>query len=200
MMIVYDGWLFFPLLSVISLFQEFSSSEFHYCGGALPCWKLAVENVSHVSRSFVSAYVCWFVRLGRWLARLDVIYDEYDFVWRYLQGCYVSFYINILIFMIDEPSLVINAILTLNMLFISYGCLVRPHDNSFQYTLELANESILHIICAHLALSLLSTGITFDETLGWSLCAWIAALLVVNLLTISIMTLVALKSKCMLYF
>ena len=45
MMIVYGGWLFFPLLSVISLFQKFSSSEFHYCGGALPCWKLAVENV-----------------------------------------------------------------------------------------------------------------------------------------------------------
>ena len=45
MMIVYVGWLFFLLLSVIILFQEFSSSEFQYYGGALPCWKLVVENV-----------------------------------------------------------------------------------------------------------------------------------------------------------
>ena len=45
MMVVHSGWLFFHLLSVISLFLEFSSSEFHDRGGALPCWKLAVENV-----------------------------------------------------------------------------------------------------------------------------------------------------------
>ena len=45
MMIVYVGWLFFLLLSVIILFQEFSSSEFQYYGSALPCRRLAVENI-----------------------------------------------------------------------------------------------------------------------------------------------------------
>ena len=33
--------------------------------------------------------------LSQWLARLDVIFDEYDIAWRYLQGCipFVHIYI-----------------------------------------------------------------------------------------------------------
>ena len=36
--------------------------------------------------------------LSQWLARLDVIFDEYDIVWRYLQGCIPFLYIYIYIF------------------------------------------------------------------------------------------------------
>ena len=35
----------FSAFSVIILIQEFSSSEFQYNGGALPYWRLAVENI-----------------------------------------------------------------------------------------------------------------------------------------------------------
>ena len=47
---------------------------------------------------FARGCVCLLVcPLSQWLARLDVIFDEYDIVWQYLQGCY-SFlvYIHVL--------------------------------------------------------------------------------------------------------
>ena len=78
------------------LFQEFSSSEFQCNGRALPCWRLAVENFS--LGPFCS-WVCMSVScpLSQWLARLDVISDEYDAVWRYLQGC-ISFLVYIYLY------------------------------------------------------------------------------------------------------
>ena len=75
------------------LFQEFSSSEFQCNGRALPCWRLAVENFG---LGPFRSWVCMSVScpLSQWLARLDVIFDEYDTVWRYLQGC-ISFLVCI---------------------------------------------------------------------------------------------------------
>ena len=100
-----------------------------------------------------------------------------------------------LIWLADQQAIVVSSILILNMMFLCYMCEVRPHDNPTYSNLELKNELILHIICIHISLSIISTGVYFDDILGWSLCGWIGLLLFVNLYLISAMTFRNMKAK-----
>jgi hypothetical protein len=87
--------------------------------------------------------------------------------------------------MVNAPGLQIHIFAYLNLFYVMYLGLVVPHDVVNMTNSELANESILMIICYHL---ILFTGVVDDlETrtnIGWSLVAFIGVLLIFNVIVI----------------
>ena len=97
-------------------------------------------------------------------------------------------FVVILIYFKDQPAIAINFVLLLNIAAVTYLCTVEPHDNIFSHRLEMINEALLQIITYHLAFSMLSTGVAFDDILGWCMIGFVALLLVINLSLVSMTT------------
>ena len=64
---------------------------------------------------------------------------------------------------------------------------IEPHDTKSAQRLELANEAIFQVICYIVALSMISPGLRFDTTLGWSLNILVSILLGLNLLYVALL-------------
>ena len=82
------------------------------------------------------------------------------------------------------PSLVINLVIMLNVLAVSYTGTVEPHDDRLAHGLELYNEACFQLFCYGIVATMLSPGITFDITLGWMMILLIYYLLLVNTIVV----------------
>jgi hypothetical protein len=85
----------------------------------------------------------------------------------------------------DQPGLQIIFFSYLNLAYIIYLGLVMPHDTVSMTSSELVNESILMMTCYHF---ILFAGLVYDveakTSIGWSLAAFVALLLVFNVAVI----------------
>jgi hypothetical protein len=83
--------------------------------------------------------------------------------------------------MADQPGLQIHIFSYLNLFYVMYLGLVRPHDVSQMTSSELVNESILMLTCYHFILFTdFVDNLQTRINLGWSLAAFIGLLLAFN--------------------